>query len=159
MANQLGLVVLEDPKFCDPQNVVHVAIYNMRWNPMGLVRMSAQDLCVYESALSAHQVYVQAQQNEWRAKFEFLGKERERVLREVRGQFRGDTEKAKEDAAIAQNAAVGKLHYEFVEAQAMATFLTDMGDRFSQLEDGLKRLISLRHDEERRTYIQGKFTT
>ena len=158
LANQLGIVVIEDPKHCDSNNVIHVAIYNMRHNPMGLVNMTAKDLCIFEAALSAHQVWVQSMENEWAARHAYIGREMDRLMRIARTRYKADTEKDRENLVLANEPQMAKLRNDFLKAQAISTYLTEMGKRFSQLEDGLKRLISLRHDEEQRTHIQGRFT-
>jgi hypothetical protein len=157
LKNLLGINVMEDPRTCDPQNVIHVAIWNMRHNPVGLVQMTASQLCIFESALSAHQVYVQCIENEWAARYAFLGREFDRVMRKCRRKYRGDTEKDREEACLDAEPAMAKLRNEFLKAQAFAALLEDMGDRFAQLEDGLKRTISMRHEEEKRSYQQAKW--
>ena len=153
----LGITVMENPQACDPQNVIHVAIWNMRHNPVGLVQMTAAQLCVYESALSAHQVYVQSLQNEWQARYTFLGREVDRLLRKCRRKYKGDREKDREEACLDAEPAMVNLRNDFLKAQAYATLLSDMGARFAQLEDGLKRTISMRYEEEKRSYGQAKW--
>lgn len=152
-----GAVALDNPKAIDLNNVIHVAIYNMRYNPMALVNMTAKDLCVYEAALAAHQVWVQTQETWWSARHLFLGPELSRILRNRRSKYKGDTEKAKEDAVCEHEPEVEALRREFVTAQAISTYLHDFGAKFSQLEDGLKRTINQRQKEEDRTGVQQRW--
>ncbi|MCL2639832.1 MAG: hypothetical protein FWD53_03210, partial [Phycisphaerales bacterium] len=130
--------------------------YNMRFNPTHLVQMSPRDLCVFENALSAHQTWVQTIENWWTARWEFLGPELSRIFRARRGNYKGDTDKARtekacEDALCAAEPDVEKMRREFVKAKAIAQYLAGLGERYGQLEDGLKRTISQRQFEEKRT--------
>lgn len=156
LRRQTGQCVLDDPY--DPandfKNIVHVAIWNMRYNP-ATIDMTAHDLCVYEAALAAHQVWVQSVENWWRARCDFLGPELSKVLRIKRGQYKADTEKAREDAVCAAEPGVEQMRREFVKARAVATYLQEFSVRFSKLEDGLKRPIDNRQEEENRTSVQG----
>ena len=147
-----GICVLfnADPASLDCRNTVHVAIFNMRHNPMVLTNMATRDLCVYEAALAANQVTVRALENEWSMKAVHLGRERDSLLRKKRGRYKGDTEKGKEDAVLDNEPGMKQLHREFAKAHAVSTYLRDMGASFAQLEDGIKRLIDNRREEERR---------
>ncbi|MCL2641090.1 MAG: hypothetical protein FWD53_09625 [Phycisphaerales bacterium] len=145
-----GLNVLFSPQACDTRNAVHVAIYYMRHDPMALVNMATRDLCVFEAALAANQLTVRAIENEWSMKANHLGRQRDFLLRKKRGRYKGETEKAREDAVLEQEPAMKQLHREFSKAHAVATYLREMGHGFTQLEDGVKRLIDNRREEERR---------
>lgn len=160
LRKQTGQCVVDnpyDPDF-DRHNIVHVAIWNMRYNP-GLVDMSAHDLCIYEAALAAHQVWVQSVENWWTARCDFLGPELSKVLRIKRANYKGDTEKAREDAVCAAEPEVEAMRREFLKARAVSTYLRDFSTRFSKLEDGLKRPIDNRQEEENRTAVQSSWNT
>jgi hypothetical protein len=157
MKHLLGICAIESPEKADKSNIVHEAIYFMRHNPQELVQKSPEQLNIYEAALSAHQVYVQTVENEWKMKFTYISRERDRALRARRGNYKGDTEKAREDAAIISDPSLKKIHFYFLMAQAISTLLDSLGERFAQLEDGLKRTISMRQDEMRRTAMQAKY--
>ena len=148
-----GVVVLDDPSKMDRNSVLHVAIWNMRHNPQGMILMSPRDLCVFESALSAHQVWVASVENWWTVRCEFLGPELSKILRMRRGNYKGDTEKAREDMLCANEPDVERMRRDFVKAKAIAKYMEGMGERFSKLEDGLKRPINQRQFEEQRSTI------
>ena len=157
LRRDFGIDVLENQRACDSNNAVHVAIYNMRHNPMGLIQMPASTLCVYEAALSAHQVHVQSVENYWTVQHQYIGRQMDMVMRKRRGKYKGDTEKDKELAVLENEPDMRQMRSAFLRAQALATFMAGMGQRFAQLEDGLKRLIDYRRDEENRVHMQNKW--
>jgi hypothetical protein len=144
-----GQIVLDDPSKCDPANAVHVAIWNMRYNT-GLIQMDGNVLCLYEAALSSHQAWVAGIENWWTARYDFLGPELSKILRQRRGKYNGATEKAKEDAVCDNEPDVERLRHEWVKAKAIATYLKGFGDRFAQLENGIKRAVNQAQERERR---------
>jgi hypothetical protein len=121
----------------------------MRYNP-NLIQMNANILCLYEAALSAQQAWVAGIENWWTSRYDFLGPELSKVLRQRRSKYSGPTEKAKEDAVCDSEPDVERLRREWVKAKAIATYLKGFGDRFAQLENGIKRAVNQAQEQERR---------
>jgi hypothetical protein len=159
LRNGMGLCVLFDPQTCDANNMLHMAIYTMRHNPAAILQMTSVQLSVYGAVLAAGQAYAHSLGMEWQARYVYLGKEIERLMRDHREAYKGDTVAAKEAEVLKHEPPMKKLRNEFLRAQAIATFLTDAGKHFAQLEDGLKRGTDGRAREEGRMPQQQKWAS
>jgi len=153
LRQQTGLCVYEDPHRLDQNNPIHCALWHLRYNPAGVAQMTAQQLCVFEAALTAHQVWVRSIETWWAARRTFLGSELARLLRRRHDHYKdqGHTKKAREDAVCANEPEAETLRREWVKAQAIATFLGGISAKFDSLENCLKRTSDQRQAEERRT--------
>lgn len=151
-----GERLLEDRNLYDSTNKLHEAIWMMRWNSDGMVQMAPGQLCSYELVLTAHQVYVQAQENYWSQKYNFMGKEKDRLFREARGSVDAKTEKDKENLLIRTSPNHRNIFAEFRMAEAMHHYLKDFGARFAQLQNGLKRTIDLAIAERQTSIHQSR---
>jgi hypothetical protein len=151
MKYDLGLTLLDNPKAMDQTSRIHQAIYAMRWTPDQLVQMHPSDIIAMGVVLSAHQVYVQGLENEWSAKYQLLSKESRKVVLSRRDSQKGKTKAEQEAALFLADPEVREMHHEYLIARAMARLLRGMGERFKQLEDGIKRPADLRSWELQRT--------
>ena len=140
---ELGIDVLSDPAAADTNNQLHQIIALMRWNPAQLGQVGPHRLNEFEAVLSAHQVYVQAMENDWKAKHGLYGHLLAGIKQSRIGSVEARTVKEKEHLIVTGDPDVKRLHDQFLLAQAMAAVLDGMGERFSQLENGLKRTINL----------------
>jgi hypothetical protein len=156
---ETGYCVLRNRASCDDSRPHHVAIREMRYNALSLPDQSASYLAALEAALAANQAYVQGQENYWSARAKQLGVDRENLLRAKRSKYTGSTEKAKEDAVIRSEPDVRRLHREYVKADAIKSYLGDIGQAFAKVDDGIKRLADNRRDEENRAGIAARRNT
>lgn len=153
---ETGYCVLRNAASCDASRPHHIAIREMRYNALALPDQSASYLAALEAALAANQAYVQGQENYWAARAKQLGVDRENILRSKRSKYTGATEKAKEDAVIRTEPDVRRLHREYVKADAIKSYLSDIGQAFAKVDDGIKRLADNRRDEENRSGIAAR---
>jgi hypothetical protein len=153
----LGIALLEDPKRVDINSLVHKAIFHMRYKQGDLMRMSPHELNELECALSAHQVFVQGLENEWAARSRSVGVVMDRVLGTKRRNYEAKTVRDQEELVFSTEPNMQVLRTQFLQAQAMSTLLDKMGERFAQLEDGLKRTITLVQMEYQRTQQSGRW--
>jgi hypothetical protein len=156
---ETGYCVLRNRTSCDDARPHHIAIREMRYNALSLPDQSASYLAALEAALAANQAYVQGQENYWSARAKQLGVDRENLLRSKRSKYTGATEKAKEDAVIRAEPDVRRLHREYVKADAIKSYLGDIGQAFAKVDDGIKRLADNRRDEENRAGIAARRNT
>lgn len=140
---ELGVNVMHNPEARKPGNLLHDVVYYMRWQPYVLSTMGAHRLAEYEVVLAAHQVYVASLENRADAHYSMLSREVSRVIRSRMGDVGATKVKEKEDEVLRQFPEIRKLHGEFQMAQAVHEALKGFGDRFAQLEDGIKRMIDL----------------
>lgn len=159
VAMALGIDALEhgNSQHYPPGSPVHEVIWYMRWGSQQMSEMPPQQLCHFERTLTAHQVFVQAQENHWASTFGLLGKEKDRIFRELRRNMTGGTEKDKDNDIIAGSAECRDLYVRLRVAEAMATYLRDMGQRFAQLQNGLKRSIDVRQAEHQTSLHQSGY--
>lgn len=144
-----GLALLRCPD-ARPEGVVYDAIYGMRWEPDGLLELGVATLCQYGAALSAHQAWVSGLENEWRARYQNTKREYERALRLGGEATGGKTKQDREEEALRANPDLARVRNQYVLASALHTLLDGIGQRFVQLEDGLKRVIGLAQMEYQR---------
>jgi len=139
---ELGIKVLDGPDASNGEvgNEVHKAIWNMRFNAAKIINLPVEQLLSFEAALSAHQVFVQSEANRWAVMYEFLGAYIAQIKESRRDTVKGDRVKTVE-MQILNSPAVRPVYERFLMAKAMAKLHEGLGDRFAQMEDGLKRAI------------------
>lgn len=152
----LGIDILSsaDHSNFDPESKVHAAIWHLRWNSDQVQTMDIKHLCGFECVLTSHQVYVQSLENKFHAECGFLNKEKDRVFREARKAVNGATEKDKDNLLILNNQKMRALFVDQRVAEYMSQFMNSMGDKFSQMQNGLKRTIDQRSIEVRASSYQ-----
>lgn len=150
--HHLGLALMTNPNAKDEGSLVHRAIYMAKWQPEQVIQLPPHDILAMATALSAHQAWVASMENEWKARYEILGPELERILWIKRDGYSGKTKTEQEIQAIKREPALRNMRKEYFIAKAMAKVLDGMGDRFAQLENALKRPADLRAMEMTRTY-------
>ena len=155
---RLGVGLLEDPQKRLVGDQVHDAIAYMRWGGSDSDALDVSTLCGFERVLSAHQIYVQSQENFWEQRSNYLGKEKERAFRELRKEASASTEKDKDNETLRTNGAARQLYVAHRVSEAMAKAHFQLGDRFAQLLNGLKRSIDLKLAERQTSIHQSKFT-
>lgn len=139
---QLGLKVLASNAQGSGEkgNLVHQAIWTIRWSPEALPGLPVETLLAFESALTAHQVYVAGLENYWASRCELLGSVISQIKETRRDGASGDRVKQKEYQVLS-SPAILPVYKQFLYARAMAQLLDGLGERFAQMEDGLKRTI------------------
>jgi len=135
----VGIDILQDRRSKYEPNSIREVIYKVRWHFTEVVDLHPQDLHSMGVALSAHQVYVQAIENEWSARSHVLNDELKRVMLDRRARYDGATVAEQENALIKHEVEIRKLYSLAAKAKAMARALDLMGDRFQQMENSLKR--------------------
>lgn len=157
----LGLALLENPNKRDSNLYIHEVIHWVRWRTLDVINLGPHEVLKLGQALSAHQLYVQSQENYWSARHQLLSKELERIIfikrENYADQAKGKTKTEMENILIETEPQIRDLRNEYLLAQAMANALENMGERFVQLEDGLKRTITFVVREYERT-TGNKFT-
>jgi hypothetical protein len=146
-----GIAILSNSKAAIPNSYVHEAIRRVSWEANNLPNLGPHELLNMEAAITAHQVYVQGEENYWTAQYNFLGRELERAMIAMRDNFTGGTKAEMENKLIANHPGIRDLRNKYLLAQALCTVLDKMGERFAQMEDGLKRTISFVVSEYQRT--------
>lgn len=154
---EMGIVILQSEQADYSGSSILEAIHYCRWRPADLIELPLPKLLEFEAALTAHQVYAQSSENFWRARREFLGHEVAKFKVTRRDQFEASTVKAKEHQAVMSDPRVRELYYDFVVARTVAETLVNMGDRFAQLENGIKRAITYRIAEVEHSRTQSKY--
>jgi hypothetical protein len=152
MKLQMGLALLEDPQQCDPNNMVHHAIHFLRWAPQQ--QLPPEQLNAMEHALAAHQVYVQSEENNWYGRYRQLEEDLKRLVRIKRSNYTGKTEGAKEDAMYAAEPQMVEMRRQFILAQRVSRMLNNMGERFAQMENGIKRTVD--HAQAQLRHLSGR---
>ena len=150
----LGLAILESPTNYHPSagNKVHEALWNVKWNAEGMMKMDPHKLCEFECVLTGHQAWVRGQENTWTARYRLLGYELDRQAFRKRDQYTGNTKAAQELKMFEGQQSMRVIRQQYAQAWVMSTLLEGMGDTFKQIEDGLKRTISLVSEEYRRAH-------
>ena len=146
-----GIIAYKSRDGYDEDNLVHQAIHAMRWEPHTLFSISPQRMCEYEVVLASAQAYVHTLENQWRARYEHLGRELDRVMSIRRESHKGATEAQKENNLLAADPALRKVRNDYIIANAVRTYLDGMGKSFVVLAQGIKRSIDQRAEEFRQS--------
>jgi len=158
LEKELGINVLKNPQMCDANNALQVAIYNVRWRPADLLQMGPHKLVEIESMFTAMQMHVLWLENYWRMRNEMVGRAVSAAMMELRGGVSGETVKAKEIQLLRSSPKLREMHNLWLEAHAFDHMLRGMGASFTQLEDGMKRMIDLAKLDYVHARGQARFT-
>lgn len=146
-----GIALLANPQQRDKANYLHECIYRVKWEAQKLYSLGPHELLAMEAALTAHQVWVQGQENYWSGRARLLDTELTRIVFIKRDNYASSTKTESENRLIAAEPQIRLFRNDCLMAQSMATLYKDQGARFAQLEDGIKRTISLAVDEFNRS--------
>ncbi len=142
-----GLRALRNKNEWDKQSIVEEAYHMMRWEPNRMFTLAPQRLCEYEMAIAANHAFVQSEEGRWKALYDHLGREFDRVMFIRRESQKGDTKTEKENNLIAVDITIRKFRNDYIVAKAMATYLEKMGEATAVVANGIKRSITFRVEE------------
>jgi hypothetical protein len=146
----LGILLLSEPTKVDKNSKAHEAIFLVRWHPQKILELPPHDILVLGAALSAHQVMVGSLEAEWKARYQLLKTELDRIVFLKRDSYETKTKAEAEELVIKNEPRVRDLRRQYLMAQYMSTALEGRGEAFAQMENALKRPADFRANEYRK---------
>lgn len=146
---ETGIVAYRQRDTWDARNLVHESVHFARWEPQKLFTWPPDKLCQLEPVLAAAQATVQTTENWWKAEFDQLGEELDRIMFVKRERYPGATKTEKENNCLAQDREMRRLRTEYLIAKSIRTYLDGMGKSFEILAYSVKKTIDYRLEEQR----------